>query len=395
MKLYLFSIILIISLHVSSVSNEDIISQYFIDWDRLSNHQTFSEDTKKTSEWIISFVKKYADTYELYSYEAIETKILKNDVLINNINIPNEVLTDSRFGKYFIDSYVGSESDKVPIFFNDAYVGYGSGVDFLEARDSKKYKAIIRINNSEIGGLTYINAFNYEKPSPVLALQVSSKYAEFFKSSLNKKIIIDVEIQKNNSNAQNIYATIIGKDPSLKPITIITPFTGWSYTVSERGGGVAAWLEILKHFHKERPLRTIIFSANSGHELNHLGNKAFISKFPKASQSKIWFHLGANWSAKTATSMIQTSSKEILVTAKNIKKSYEFEAHFSDYNKKPIGEAKEIYKLKNDYISILDFQRSNAYFHNDLDRWPDSVDIKKTHNIISFLISSVEHYANN
>ena len=93
--------------------------------------------------------------------------------------------------------------------------------------------------------------------------------------------------------------------------------------------------------------------------------------------------------------MIQTSSKEILVTAKNIKKSYEFEAHFSDYNKKPIGEAKEIYKLKNDYISILDFQRSNAYFHNDLDRWPDSVDIKKTHNIISFLISSVEHYANN
>ena len=148
MKLYLFSIILIISLHVSSVSNEDIISQYFIDWDRLSNHQTFSEDTKKTSEWIISFVKKYADTYELYSYEAIETKILKNDVFINNINIPNEVLTDSRFGKYFIDSYVGSESDKVPIFFNDAYVGYGSGVDFLEARDSKKYKAIIRINNN-------------------------------------------------------------------------------------------------------------------------------------------------------------------------------------------------------------------------------------------------------
>ena len=36
------------------------------------------------------------------------------------------------------------------------------------------------------------NAFNYEKPSPVLALQVSSKYAEFFKYSLNKKIIIAI-----------------------------------------------------------------------------------------------------------------------------------------------------------------------------------------------------------
>lgn len=395
MKHYLFSLTLVCSINIESLSDSERIAEYYLEWDKLGNHQTFSRDTKKTIDWVTNITKKYADYYEVYPYEAIETKIIKNNLLVNNKIIDNNILIDSRHGTYKIESIIGQKDNNVPVFFNNAYVGYGSGKDFLEARASKKYEAVIRVNDSKIGGFTFINAFNYEKPTSVLALQVGSQYANFFKDNLGKKIVIDVEIKKNKSKAFNIYATIFGKDRSLDPITIITPYTGWSYTVSERGGGIAAWLELLKHFHKERPLRTIIFSANSGHELNHIGNKAFISRFPEVSQSKIWFHLGANWGSKTAVPMIQTSSKEIFDNTKKIHELYNFEVHFSDYNKKPIGEAKEIHNIKNNFISILDFQRTNIYFHNDLDRWPESVDVKKTNEIINFLISSVDYHANN
>ena len=45
-----------------------------------------------------------------------------------------------------------------------------------------------------------------------------------------------------------------------------------------------------------RPLRRVIFLANTGHELGHLGNTAAILAHPgRLEGAKLCFHLGANW----------------------------------------------------------------------------------------------------
>ena len=40
---------------------------------------------------------------------------------------------------------------------------------------------------------------------------------------------------------------------------------------SERGGGLACWLEIMRAVRNGKPARDVLFVASSGHELGHLG----------------------------------------------------------------------------------------------------------------------------
>ena len=57
--------------------------------------------------------------------------------------------------------------------------------------------------------------------------------------------------------------------------------SGWWGCASERGGGLACWLEIMRAMCAARPVRDTLFLASSGHELGHLGLDAFIQRRPR------------------------------------------------------------------------------------------------------------------
>ncbi len=51
----------------------------------------------------------------------------------------------------------------------------------------------------------------------------------------------------------------------------MTPRSGWWQCASERGGGIAVWVEILAAVAAAKPARTVNFVASTGHELGHYG----------------------------------------------------------------------------------------------------------------------------
>src|SRR5216683_891542 len=68
---------------------------------------------------------------------------------------------------------------------------------------------------------------------------------------------------------------------------------------AERGGGLVCWLEALRALLAFPPLGDVVFTANSGHELGHLGLDEFMSRRlgwerPVAGGGALWVHFGAN-----------------------------------------------------------------------------------------------------
>ncbi|SBV31472.1 conserved exported protein of unknown function [uncultured Sphingopyxis sp.] len=82
-------------------------------------------------------------------------------------------------------------------------------------------------------------------------------------------------------------------------ITVSTPRSGWFGCAGERGGGIAAWLELARAAPELLPDHDLFFLCNSGHEYENLGaEEALKAAAPKPAETHFWLHLGANVAAR-------------------------------------------------------------------------------------------------
>lgn len=82
-------------------------------------------------------------------------------------------------------------------------------------------------------------------------------------------------------------------------IIVSTPRSGWFGCAGERGGGIAAWLDLARWSPEALPDHNIAFLCNSGHEYEYLGaQEALKAAAPKPNKTRFWLHLGANLAAR-------------------------------------------------------------------------------------------------
>ena len=120
-------------------------------------------------------------------------------------------------------------------------------------------------------------------------------------------------VELEASSAINVQVTIKGKQPELSPLAIMTPRSAWWTCTSERGGGITVWLECIRQFAASPPARDVIFTANSGHELSHLGLDHFLRNHESLiKDAHAWLHLGANFGARDGREIVHASSEKYL-----------------------------------------------------------------------------------
>jgi hypothetical protein len=82
-------------------------------------------------------------------------------------------------------------------------------------------------------------------------------------------------------------------------IVVSTPRSGWTLCGGERGGGIAAWLDLARWAPTALPDHNLAFLCNSGHEYENLGaEEALKAVAPKPAETHFWLHLGANFAAR-------------------------------------------------------------------------------------------------
>jgi hypothetical protein len=155
---------------------------------------------------------------------------------------------------------------------------------------------------------------------------------------------------------------------------ISTPRSGWWQCASERGGGLACWLEALRVLALLKPKRDCLFVAFSGHEISWLGIQDYLTRRPGVVKSAhIWLHFGANVGAPQQPNMINASddSLERWAVAAMEKEGLKVNRK-ANRGSTPFGEAALVHRAGGRYVALV---CDNDVFHNVADRWPEAVDV--------------------
>jgi hypothetical protein len=159
----------------------------------------------------------------------------------------------------------------------------------------------------------------------------------------------------------------------------MTPRSAWWQSTAERGGGLVCWLESLRALIAARPARDVIFTANSGHELNHLGLDEFVARRPgwdRASGAATgidWVHYGANLGAFGGwLSLVSNADALRRLGLAELTRAGQPPDDIPPPTLVPSGETRDIHKAGGRYLTLVG---TNPLFHLPQDRWPHAVDV--------------------
>ena len=244
------------------------------------------------------------------------------------------------------------------------------------ARRSGRHRAIVAVTNGRRPGLCPSNGDDFVEPFGPPVLQVDSAEEAWLRDAAGRSVSAQLiaHVTRTPATAANVVTEIRGTNPTLPPFIVMTPRSGWYWCASERGGGIAVWLEIMRRLRTSQPRRTLLFVASSGHELGHLGIDAFIAARPGiVPRAAGWLHLGANIGAAVdPANTVQASHDEMDAAL-----TREMTAVGLTVNQRnprtrvPNGEAEAVHRGGGRYVSIIG---GNGLFHNLSDRGPQAID---------------------
>jgi hypothetical protein len=157
----------------------------------------------------------------------------------------------------------------------------------------------------------------------------------------------------------------------------MTPRSSWWQSTAERGGGLVCWLEALRALIAAPPACNVIFTANSGHELGHLGLDDFMARRPRWDAR---FPKGAPPGYISALTLVPPTGELSLQSASDDLRQL-IEAELARAGQAPgvvapktlvpSGETRDIHWAGGRYVTLVG---SNPLFHLPQDRWPYAVD---------------------
>ena len=375
------------------------IKKDLIKWDSIKLHRTGTKGDNETAYWLADEIKKCGLTAEVDLFNFIKRTPGKCKVT-NGINtaIGLPMFDGGSTSSNGIKGPHGSlnTEDVIAITKYGSSTNDESSINLNKARAENKHPAIVAIADvfPNIPGLAVLNAESYKKPYGPPVLQVATQEGEWLmKLKADEKISVSVELIDEKSDAFNVQTKIEGKDQSLSPLVVMTPKSGWWTCTSERGGGITIWLNAIRYLSKIQPNRSVIFTANSGHELSHLGLDHFLKRNTLLVKDAFgWVHLGANFAAKTGQVLWQASSDEYMIKGLQQLRALNLDEIISwPVSSRPLGEARNIYDGGGKFISLLG---SNPLFHHPKDIWPDSIDMEKLIKLNSFMTKMIIDMAN-
>ncbi|HET6524712.1 hypothetical protein [Sphingopyxis sp.] len=160
-------------------------------------------------------------------------------------------------------------------------------------------QAVVIVTNGPTGQVIALNA---DGRAPIFAgpvgLLAPAEAAPFFAAAMRREA---ARVTLAGRGGRRAAFNLIGRLDRSKGrwITVSTPRSGWFGCAGERGGGIAAWLDLARAVAELLPDHDLCFLCNSGHEYENLGaEEALKAAAPKPAETHFWLHLGANVAAR-------------------------------------------------------------------------------------------------
>jgi hypothetical protein len=248
--------------------------------------------------------------------------------------------------------------------------------EYQGLRDKAAHAGLAIVCQGAQPGLALLNAEQFRLPYGPPAIHLPSEAREpllkAIASGATARLVAQYE--RTPARATNVVVTIGGQDPSRPSLVVMTPRSSWWQSTAERGGGLVCWLESLRAMIAARPACDVVFTANSGHELGHIGLDDFIARRPGWDQpgGAVWLHYGANLGATDSNLTLLSNDGALhALTAQTLTQAGQPPDVLAPKTQVPSGETRDIHRTGGRYVTLVG---SNSLFHLPQDRWPDAVD---------------------
>ncbi len=359
----------------------DRVSRVIEAYDRQGIHRTGTDVDNASAAWLLDQVKQIGlDTWlEAFALDRVDPRACY--VMAGGMRAEGVPLFDGTFtSEGGVSGPLGRPGSGATIALADVdQAGISSEGRALADLRRGSHQAIVAVTRGAHPGLTPMNAGSFSAPFGVPVLQVGSEHGEWLDAIARAATPIRfvAHATRTRVEAQNVVVSVKGRTGvdtrDLPPIVVMTPRSGWWQCASERGGGLACWLESLRALAAAGAARPATFVASSGHELGHLGLESFIHRRRDLVKgAAAWVHLGANIGAAAGRARLQASDDAIeRLAAAAMSRAGTGEQQRVPRGTVPAGEARNIHLGGGRYVSLLG---SNPFFHSQADRWPAAVD---------------------
>ncbi len=251
--------------------------------------------------------------------------------------------------------------------------------EFERLRRAGLHRGLVVVCSGDNPGMGLLNAESFAKPYGAPALHLASEARDIVRAAAAQHAPARLVSASRRSPAQarNIVVALPGSRGDGPPLVVMTPRSSWWQSTAERGGGIVCWLESLRALLAVPPAGEVIFTANSGHELGHLGLDDFVARRPGWDRppqqgGAAWIHYGANIGAAGGTLSLVSPQDDLRTLA-----AAELAQAGQPYNAAPktlvpSGETRDIHHAGGRYLTLVG---TNPLFHLPQDRWPDAIDL--------------------
>lgn len=348
------------------------------DYEAQGYHRTATGVDQSSAQWLAALVGALGVTHAIETFPVSRVDPIVSSLEGAGRRIAGLPLFDGAFTTAAgVSGRLGPLNSDAAIGLTTTAVNAAAAGALGDARRANRHAAIVAITKGRRPGLCPSNADEYLAPFGPPVLQVSSDEAEWLSLQAERgtRVELVANVVRNESTAGNVVTEITGSNPSLRPIVVMTPRSGWYWCASERGGGIACWLEIMRRLRASPLTRTVMFVASSGHEIGHLGIDAYIAKRPGiVTHAAAWLHLGANIGAATElnNNLLQASDDQMdRALTEAMTEAGLRVARRAARGNVPAGEAEAVHTAGGRYVSAIG---GNALFHSIDDRGATAVD---------------------
>jgi hypothetical protein len=251
--------------------------------------------------------------------------------------------------------------------------------EYDRLRRDTPHPALVIVCTGACPGMGLLNAERFRHPYGAPTIYVSSEAGETVLAGAAHAAParIVAESRYVPTAARNVVVAIRGSRHNSPPMVVMTPRSSWWQSTAERGGGLVCWLESLRALIAAPPACNVIFTANSGHELGHLGLDDFMARRPgwerpMSDRGATWIHFGANIGAADGELTLQSASDDLRqLTEAELSHAGPAPGLVAPKTRVPSGETRDIHRAGGRYVTLVG---SNPLFHLPQDRWPHAVE---------------------
>jgi hypothetical protein len=349
-------------------------------WDAQGLHRTGTAGDLASADWLAAEVAALGTQASIEEFAFDRLDPLDVFLEIGQTRIPAVPVFDAP------STAAGGVSGRLGLAGEDAEIAVAelspravySG-EFERLRRTGDYRGFVVVCAGERPGMGLINAESFRRPYGAPAIHVSSeaRTAVLAAAAQGAPARLVAESRRTPARGFNVVATLPTPASDAAPLVVMTPRSSWWQSTSERGGGIVCWLESLRAVLAAPPRRPVIFTANSGHELGHLGLDEFVARHPGWDRPRddggaTWLLYGANIGAAGGDLSVMSPADDLRMIATSELTQTGQPHTLAPPDMAPSGETRDLHRGGAHCLAI---NGSNPLFHLPQDRWPDSVDL--------------------